>query len=232
MAETDPMVEKLKPLVGAILFGTRHPQSVVQIRHALVEAAEVRGGEARAFETVSERDIKEALRQLREDCEKQGLGFHLVEVAHGFKFQSDPAYGLWLRHLLDEHRRNRLSHAALETLAIIAYRQPVMRSEIEGVRGVNVDHIIALLLEMQLIRIAGRSDLPGRPFLYGTTGYFLEHFGLKDLRDLPAVDELSRRDVEHRKAALHVAPAAPPPAEPEEDAPAGVAEEGAQEPSP
>ena len=119
---------------------------------------------------------------------------HVIEVANGFRFENDSSCGPWLRHLLERGRPTRLSRPALETLAIIAYRQPVMRSEIEAVRGVAVDQIIRNLLEMQLIKIVGRSELPGRPWQFGTTQKFLEHFGLKNLMDLPGVEELRRME--------------------------------------
>ena len=225
MSETADTGDQLKRVLGAMLFGAKHPLTASHIRRVLLEAADVRGGEARAFIGVTEERIEESLRQIQVDCELNRLGFHLVQVANGYRFQSDPECGIWLKHLLSDQGRYRLSHPALETLAVIAYRQPVMRAEIEGVRGVNVDHLIALLLEMQLIRIVGRSELPGRPFQYGTTGYFLEHFGLKELKDLPAIEELSRRDAAFRKAAQSVpeAPQTPSAGEPN---PAGEAAPG------
>ena len=212
--------EELKRVLGAMLFSAKTPLTVPQMRLVFLQAAAAGSVEAAAFARVTEADILRALWQMQETWEMQRWGFHIVEVAHGYRLQSDPACAVWLKHLLDDHRRSRLSHPALETLAIIAYRQPVLRSEIEVVRGVNVDHIIALLLEMQLIRIAGRSDLPGRPFLYGTTGHFLEHFGLKDVKELPAVAELSRREAAFHKAAAPAAVAAD--GKPGADAPADV----------
>jgi len=152
--------------------------------------AKEKGGIASSFDGVKDKHVKEALEELRKDLEKQKTGFFLSEVAGGYRFQSDRNCGLWLKHLLEIGRPNRLSMPALETLAIIAYRQPTTRAEIEGVRGVNVDHIMKSLLEYRLIKIAGRSDLPGRPFLYGTTQLFLEHFGLKDLKDLHEIEPM------------------------------------------
>ena len=127
----------------------------------------------------------------------------LAEVAEGYRIQSDHTCGKWLMHLLN-HKPTRLSRPGLETLAIIAYRQPMTRAEMEGIRGVSVDHVIKLLMEIQLIRLVGRSELPGRPFLYGTTPAFLDHFGLKSLDDLDDVESLRPR--------YESAPTPPPPA--------------------
>ena len=199
MTEEATRHPELRPLIGALIFGAKHAVSVRQIKQTLAEVADVYGGETRAFAGAREADIEAAIAQLRESCEKAGLGFQLVESADGYRFQSDPAHGSWLRHILDEQQPARLSRPAVETLAIIAYRQPIIRSEIEAVRGVNVDHIIKLLMEMQLIRIVGRSELPGRPLMYGTTATFLEHFGLKEVKQLPGIEELSRLELERIK---------------------------------
>ena len=175
---------ELKQIVGAMIFGVHHPLSVKEMRKCLAEVAETRGGDTAEFGRVSEDDIRTALAELGQELEKFCPGFILTEVKGRFRFQSDAACGKWLKHLLDSGRQNRLSRPALETLAIIAYRQPVTRSEIESVRGVTVDHVIKTLMEMQLVRIVGRSSLPGRPFLYGTSHVFFEHFGLKNLNEL------------------------------------------------
>lgn len=177
-------VIELKQVLGALIFGANRPLSIKEMRKCLVEVAAERGGETTAFAKVREKDIIDALAELRAESENVKGGFVLTEVAGGYKFQTDATCGKWLRHFLDAGKPHRLSRPALETLAIIAYRQPVTRAEIEGVRGVNVDHIVRTLMEMQLIRIVGRSELPGRPFQYGTTHSFLEHFGLKGLSDL------------------------------------------------
>jgi segregation and condensation protein B len=208
----------LKQVLGAMVFGASQPLTVARMRQNLAEVAEAYGGDASAFAGLKDKQIEAALAELVADLEKAGFGVQLGQSAEGYRFHSDPACGSWLRHLRGEERSTRLSRPALETLAIIAYRQPVMRSEIEGVRGVGVDHVIRQLLEMQLIRIVGRSELPGRPLLYGTTGPFLEHFGLKNVKDLPGIEQLSRIDLERQRAK---APApAPEPAAAEAGAPA------------
>ena len=177
-------VPDLKRILGSMIFGAGHPMSVKEIRKCLMEVAGLRGGGTDVFANVKESDIRMALDELKTDLEKQQAGFVLAEIAGFFRFQSDPACGRWLKHLLNVDKPSRLSRPALETLAIIAYRQPVARSDIESVRGVNVDHVVKSLMEMQLVRIVGRSDLPGRPFLYGTTQVFFEHFGLQNLEEL------------------------------------------------
>jgi len=181
---------ELKQVLGAMIFGAEHPLSVKEMRNCLVEVAAEEGGKMSAFGNVKESDIWAALEQLKIQLETAHGGFKLSEIAGGLRFHSDPACGKWLKHLLDAGRPNRLSRPALETLAIIAYRQPVTRSEIEGVRGVNVDHIMRALMEMQLVRIVGRSDLPGKSFQYGTTQTFLEHFGLRNLDELRGMDPM------------------------------------------
>jgi len=174
----------LKEILGAMIFAVDRPLSVREMRKCLIETAQRVGGETLAFEDVRETDIAEALEELSADVQKARVGFAVSEASGGMRLESRPACGPWLRQLLDRGRPSRLSQPALETLAIVAYRQPVARSEIEAVRGVNVDHVMRSLLELQLVRIVGRSDLPGRPFLYGTTRVFLDHFGLRSLDDL------------------------------------------------
>ncbi len=211
------MQVELKQVLGAIIFAARQPLTVNEMRKILQETAQACGEEASAFAMAKEADIRSALTRLQAECENQKPGFDLVESAEGFRFQSDPAGGLWVRHMLDVGKPTRLSRPALETLAIIAYRQPISRAEMEGVRGVTVDHVLRMLMEMQLIKIVGRSELPGRPMLYGTTQLFLEHFGLKEIKQLPGIEELARLEMQKQKAATAPAP------EPEQKAPAAEA---------
>jgi len=174
-----------------MVLGAGGSLAVTEIRRCLREVAGASGGAA-PFAGVGESEIRAALAELARDARNAGLGMELKEVAGGFRFQSDPACGPWLRHLLRSERPGRLSQPSLETLAIVAYRQPVTRSEIEAVRGVNVDHVVKTLMELQLVRIVGRSRLPGRPFLYGTTHRFLEHFGLRGLEELNEIEPMLR----------------------------------------
>ena len=137
--------------------------------------------------------IKTALRELQAQFQELDLGVSLAESSDGFRFQTASDCGKWLRRMLNKGKPQRLPRSAVETLAIIAYRQPVARSEIESIRGVSAGHVIKALMEMQLVRIIGRSDLPGRPFLFGTSQMFLDHFGLKTLDELePALKRENR----------------------------------------
>jgi segregation and condensation protein B len=195
MGEVDVLPE-LKQIVGAMLFVAKQTLSVGDIRRVLAQVAETYGGATRGFAKASEQDVRTAIEALTKDLEEKKVGLHLSEVANGFRLENDVSCGPWLRHLLERGSPQKLSRPALETLAIIAYRQPCVRSEIEAVRGVAVDQIIRNLMEMQLVRIVGRSELPGRPWQLGTTQTFLEHFGLNSLDDLPGVEELRRMEAE------------------------------------
>lgn len=191
MGGTDKLPE-IKQIVGALLFASKVPMTARQMRRIFVQVAELRGGLFEHFAGVKEKQIEEALADLNTAFKQANAGFSIHEVAGGLRLQNDLSCGPWVRELLEKGKPNRLSRPALETLAIIAYRQPCPKSEIEGVRGVAVDAILKRLLEMQLVRITGRSELPGRPLLFGTTQRFLEHFGLKTLDDMPGVSELRR----------------------------------------
>jgi segregation and condensation protein B len=212
---------ELKSVLGAIIFAARQPLTLGAIRKILQETAQAYGEETAAFGSMKDAEIKKTLQDMQNECTLQKVGFQLVESAEGFRFQSDPSGGPWVRHMLDVGKPTRLSRPGLETLAIIAYRQPVSRAEIEGVRGVAVDHVIRMLMEMQLIKIVGRSELPGRPMLYGTTALFLEHFGLKELKELPGIEEMARMEAFRQKqaAAAKAESAAVAPSGPEQDLP-------------
>lgn len=190
-----PVIPELKTILGALIFGANRPLKTSELRKCVVETAREHGGEIAAFAEVTEGDVKNALDELRADMERGHGGFVLREVAGGARFESDPACGRWLRNLLELGKPNRLSRPALETLAIIAYRQPITKVTIEGIRGVQADHIMKMLMELQLVRIVGRSDLPGRPFLYGTTQTFLEHFGLRGLDDLNEIEPMLLKEM-------------------------------------
>ena len=186
---------ELKSVVEALLFSAHKPLPAREIASILQAAAEASpSGSAATFKNLRESGIGAAIEQLKTDYIKQGRSFQIEEVAGGFQVVSLPEYATWLKELFDESRAQRLSIPALETLAIIAYRQPIIRADIESVRGVSVDGILKMLLERGLIRIVGRSEHAGRPMLYGSTQAFLEHFGLRDLTDLPKVDELRKME--------------------------------------
>ena len=181
---------ELKRVLGAMVFGANRPLSRAEMRKCLLAVAEEGVEGAEVFRDVRGQDITLALKELGDELQRTHAGFHIEEVAGGFRLQSDASCGRWLKQLLDTGKPQRLSQPALETLAIVAYRQPVTRSSIEAVRGVSVDHMVKLLTETQLVRICGRSTLPGRPFLYGTTQLFLEHFGLKSLDELSEMEPM------------------------------------------
>ena len=197
MSNLDPQPDlnasSLRQVVGALVFSAETALPIEAIRKCLREMPATTDGAPAPFGDVLPRDIRDALDDLAKDLDRLDLGFELREVGGGFRFQTQPGCGRWVRSLLKRDRPNRLSRSALETLAIIAYRQPIAKSELEGIRGVTVDHIVKALMEMHLIRIIGRSDLPGRPFLYGTTPSFLDHFGLKSLDELNELDPTLQR---------------------------------------
>jgi segregation and condensation protein B len=167
-------------------------------RLALVEAALLAADEplttrklAQAAELADGNEARRLVRKLRDMYAQDGTAFQVEEVAGGFQLLTRPEFHPWLLRLRRGGQDLRLSGAARETLAIVAYRQPIMRADIEGVRGVHCGETLRLLMEKGLIRIAGRHDSLGRPVLYGTTRKFLQLFGLRSLKDLPQVSELA-----------------------------------------
>lgn len=145
--------------------------------------------ESESHPSISTAAIKRILEKIQQHFNELGLGIEIVKIAGAYRFQTDIECGKWVRQMLNKDKPNRLPRPAIETLAIIAYRQPVTRSEIESIRGVSAGHVIKALMEMQLVRIIKRSDLPGRPFLFGTTPVFLAHFGLSSLEDLDPIEQ-------------------------------------------
>jgi segregation and condensation protein B len=182
-----------------------------RIVEALILAASEPLGAARLAQVVSGLSAaraRELAQELRADYERESRGFELIEVAGGYQIRTRPELAEWVQRL-EEERPARLSRAALETLAVVAYRQPVTRAEVENVRGVDCGPVLRTLLERHLLRIAGHRDVPGRPILYGTTRRFLELFGLAGLEDLPSLRDL---DELLRAAASEAEASAPPPA--------------------
>ena len=183
----------LKHVVEALVFASQKPLMPKEIVSALKSAArDTTDADALAFSKVKEVEVAALLEQLKIEYIEAEHAFQLVEKVTGWHVVTDQTAGLWVRQLYPESKPARLSGPALETLAIIAYRQPITRADIEAVRGVAVDGMMQTLLEKGLIRIAGRSEIPGRPLLYETTQYFLEHFGLKSVDELPNTQELRR----------------------------------------
>jgi segregation and condensation protein B len=197
---------ELKFILESILFSAQQPLSPKDLRDLLVTAAE-QGDEpdARPFKKSSLDAIVTALEELEREHKEARRSYRLVCVAGCWQFVSEPEYAPWIKALVGHRSRpGRLSQPALETLAIIAYRQPLTRVEIEQVRGVAVDGVLQTLLERGLIQQIGRAEVPGRPMTYGTTAVFLEYFGLKSLDDLPAADELRRVPVQKPENLLTV----------------------------
>jgi len=193
----------LKAVVEALLFASQKPLSLKEIVATLTSAAEYfEEGQEAALAKVNEAEITESVRALQNEYSELGRAFHLVEQVSGWVLVSRIEYQVWVRQLFPEMRPTRLSAPALETLAIIAYRQPITKADVEAIRGVTVDGVMQKLLDAGLVKITGRAEIPGRPLLYVTTQHFMEHFGLKNLDELPNASEL--RDVALPKA---VAPA-------------------------
>ncbi len=140
--------------------------------------------------TGSAREVRQIVKALNAAYEREGHAFRIVEIAGGYQMLTQPEYNTWLRRLKQSRQESKLSPAALETLAIVAYKQPVVRADVEAIRGVSVGEVLNRLRELGLVKIVGRAEDVGRPMLYGTTRHFLETFGLSSLEDLPAVEEL------------------------------------------
>ena len=193
---------ELKFILEAILFSAQQPLNPKEIRELLAAAAE-HADEAKAFKKVPLDAIQDALENLEKEHAQAQRSYRLACVAGSWQFFSQPEFAPWIKALVGhKNRPARLSQPALETLAIIAYRQPITRAEIEQVRGVAVDGVMQTLLERGLVEQIGRAEVVGRPMNYGTTPIFLEYFGLKSLDDLPAGDELRRIVVKKPEALL------------------------------
>ncbi|MBI4325347.1 MAG: SMC-Scp complex subunit ScpB [Chloroflexi bacterium] len=199
---------ELKYILEAVLFSSQKPLSSRELRDLLADAAEKSEDPAvKPFKKSKEEDVTAALEQLEREHGQAARSYRLVCVAGSWQFVSQSEYAPWLKALYGERNRPpRLSQPALETLAIIAYRQPVTRAEIEQIRGVSIDGVMQTLLERGLIEPVGRAEVVGRPMTYGTTPLFLEYFGLRSLEELPVADELRRIVVRKPEALLTVEP--------------------------
>jgi len=204
----------LKKTLEALLLSTAEPitlKDVVKIfaryHEELVERAEERqegedeadGGQVAGSEVpslVPQVQIREAMTALMDEAEVQDKAYRVVEGPNGYQIVTAPQYAEFVRLLRGEPRPMKLSPAALETLAIVAYRQPVTRAEMEAIRGVSVDSALNKLIELELVHVTGRAELPGRPIQYGTTEQFLEFTGIKELDELPASDVLSNHQID------------------------------------
>jgi segregation and condensation protein B len=203
----------LSQVIEALLFAAQKPLTARDLLAAIKGA----GGEdelmPNEFAKTTEAQVAAALEQLKIEYGQQGRAFQLAEKAEGWQLVSDPAYAPWVRQLFPAVKPARLTPPSLETLAIIAYRQPITRADVEAVRGVAVDGVLQNLMERGLVKIGGRAEVPGRPLLYETTQFFLEHFGLRDLDELPNAVELRTRYLPTAPRKQADAPVEPAPAE-------------------
>lgn len=177
------MTDKMKNIIEALLFASDTPITIQKLKEIL--------------EVDSVKDIREGIDDLQNHYSQTKSAMTIIEVAGGFQIASREDYASYVQKLYKGRQASRLTQRALETLAIIAYKQPITKHEIENIRGVNVDGVVKTLLERNLVSIEGREKAPGNPLLYGTTKYFLEYFGLKSLESLPKlkeIDELLKED--------------------------------------
>ncbi|MCY4601579.1 MAG: SMC-Scp complex subunit ScpB [Acidobacteria bacterium] len=185
----------LKAIVEALIFASPEPLALKTILKILDEEPP--------------EDVEQALAAVRRDWERDG-GLRLVEVAGGYQIVTRPELSEWVGRLFHEHTKQRLSVQALETLAVVAYRQPVTGPEIAEIRGVNTSGVLGTLVERRLIKVVGRKAVVGRPFLYATTREFLDRFGLNDLSDLPKVEDMAEALGMDMSAAAESGPVAEP----------------------
>jgi segregation and condensation protein B len=197
----------LARVIEALLFSAQKPLSIRELTEVIRRAGaedESRDHETHNFGSVSQAEVAAALEQLKIECIEQQRALQLNEKADGWQLATDPKYAQWVRQLFPAPKAARLSAPALETLAIISYRQPITRADVEAVRGVNIDGVLQTLMERGLVKIAGRAEIPGRPLLYETTQLFLDHFGLRNLDELPNVEELRTRHLPKASAVIGI----------------------------
>ena len=170
---------ELKPIIEALIFASDTPLTVEKIKQIL--------------ENVTKKEIDETIGELQKEYQEQNRGFQMKEVANGYQFRTQTAFSPWLKRL-KKTKPFRLTQPTLETLAIIAYRQPITKMEVEKIRGVDSGGVLKTLLDKKLITIAGKKDVPGKPFLFATTKTFLEVFGLENLASLPTLKDIDDLD--------------------------------------
>lgn len=183
-----------KRVIEALLFAADTPLSLSKLKSLLGE--------------IDHKILKQLVSELKVEYERDDHSFSLVELAGGYQIYTRPEYAKWVQELFRGKRASKLTAAALETLAIIAYKQPIIRGDIEAIRGVNVDGVMATLTERNLVSMVGRDNRPGKPILYGTTPEFLRYFGLSNLSDLPKIEELEEylkeKEAEREKIDLEI----------------------------
>ncbi|MBQ0031417.1 MAG: SMC-Scp complex subunit ScpB, partial [bacterium] len=201
-----PLPGALQVISGALLFARETPLSASELWDA-VRGVEPEEGETKeimdVYRTCTSKEVDAALRGLEKALEVAGAGFKLVCTGGTYRLQTVPSCGRYVRAMLKMDRPSRLGRASLETLAIVAYRQPITKGEIEEIRGVDVTNNIKTLMDLQLIRLVGKSELPGHPFLYGPAPIFLEHFGLASLQQLNELDPTLQRSNPKKKAEMY-----------------------------
>ena len=181
----------LKAVVEALLFSSQRPLTSKEILQVVRLGVEYVSEEEQAiFKGITEATIQTTLVELSKEYEQLERAFQLADQVNGWQLATKPEHQTWVRQLFPDLRPARLSPPALETLAIVAYRQPVTKADIEAIRGVAVDGVIQRLLDVGMLKIAGRAEIPGRPLLYETTQHFMEHFGIRNLDELPNSSEL------------------------------------------
>jgi segregation and condensation protein B len=183
----DPSNIKLERSIEALLFASDSPLSISRI-------AAITGAD-------STKDIRAAIESIDRFYRDNRRSFEIVEIAGGFQITTLPEHAQIVAQLFKNRRKSRLSQPALETLAIVAYKQPICRTDIETIRGVNSEGVLSTLVDRELIQITGRGEGVGRPYLYSTTRKFLEYLGLKDHRDLPSVEELEKTFIQQEEYA-------------------------------
>src|SRR2546427_9160573 len=192
----------LTRVIETLLFSAQTPLSTNEIIDALHNAGAEDEFSPNEFANVRQAEVAAAIEQLKVEYIQHEHGSQLAENADGWQLASDPKYAQWVRGLFPAPKPARLSSPALETLAIIAYRQPITRADVEAVRGVTIDGVLQTLMERALVKISGRAEIPGRPLLYETTQFFLDHFGLRNLEELPNVEELRKRNLPVARASV------------------------------
>ncbi len=181
----EPLSESKRHVIEALLFASDEPLSTRQ----LVEILRTSEGTGPTLR-LKEDEVLGLIRELNAEYVRTGRAFRIIQVAGGFQFATMPEFAEWLGRLLKERAKRKLTQAVIETLSVIAYKQPITKPELEAIRGVSADYAIQKLMERGLVTIVGRSASAGRPLLYGTTADFLKHFGLNDLSELPKPREI------------------------------------------
>jgi len=182
-------MEKLHLYIESLIFASEEPITIADIRATLKDVLEI---------SYKEQQIAAAIEALIEKYSQEGFSMEIVSINEGYQFMSKGAYHDVISSLLRLISNKKLSKAALETLSIIAYKQPVSKTEMESIRGVNCDYTVQKLLEKDLVEIVGRADGPGRPLLYGTSPKFMNYFGIKSIKELPKLREVEGEEVEEK----------------------------------